>query len=298
MQKITPNLWFKRNAKEAVEYYLSIFPKGKIISISYYPTEGLLDFQKEFAGKELAICFELLGYQFVAINAGDEFTPTPANSFIIRFDPSRDKNARDTLKKMWSELSNSGKVMMPLEKYFFSDLFGWVEDKYGFSWQLILTDTPEETSPTIVPALLFTGDKPQAEQAIRFYETVFKNYKVNQILYYDAVESPEMKGMVMFSEFTFENQRFVAQDGGSSHKFGFTEALSYNIACKGQAEIDYYWEKLTADGGEESVCGWCKDKFGLSWQINPENIEELMLAPGARDKLLQMKKIDIHKLQN
>ncbi len=152
MQKITPNLWFKGNAEEAVQYYLSVFPEGKIVTTSYYPTEGLLDFQKDFAGKVLAIYFELFGQSYVAINAGDNFT--------------------------------------------------------------------------------------------------------------------------------------------------FNEAVSFNISCKDQAEIDYYWDALTKNGGAESVCGWCKDKYGLSWQINPENIENIMLKPGAWEKLLSMKKIIITELAN
>ncbi len=150
-QKITPNLWFKGDAEEAVNFYLSVFPEGKIHTTSYYPTEDLLDFQQDFAGKPLAIYFELMGQEFVAINAGPEFT--------------------------------------------------------------------------------------------------------------------------------------------------FTEAVSFNIACKDQSEIDYYWDKLTSDGGAESQCGWCKDKYGLSWQINPERIEEMMLRPGAWAKLLQMKKIIIKDLE-
>lgn len=293
MQKITPNLWFKRNAKEAVEFYLSVFPDGKIISTMYYPTEGLLDFQKPFAGKPLAIYFEIMGQEFVAINAGDEFTPTAANSFMVNFDPSRDVKAKEHLEIMWSKLIDGGKSLMPLQKYDFSELYGWVEDKYGYSWQLILTDPQGEPRPFIIPSLMFTGDKPQAEKAIHFYQTVFKNAKVGQIHHYDADKMPNMKNMVMFSEFTIENQWFVAMDGGSAHNFTFNEAVSFNISCKDQAEIDYYWEKLTSDGGEESQCGWCKDKYGLSWQVNPEKIEKMMLKPGAWEKLLNMKKIII-----
>ncbi len=147
MQKITPNLWFKGNAEEAVQFYLSVFPDSKIISTAYYPEEGLADFQEQFAGKVLTIEFELFGQRFMAINAGPEFS--------------------------------------------------------------------------------------------------------------------------------------------------FTEAVSFNIACKDQKEIDYYWDKLTSDGGEESVCGWCKDKYGLSWQINPANMETLMNKPGSFAKMMEMKKIII-----
>ena len=96
--------------------------------------------------------------------------------------------------------------------------------------------------------------------------------------------------------FELYGQKFTAINAGD--EFTFNEAVSFNIACKDQAEIDYYWDKLTANGGTESVCGWCKDKYGLSWQINPENIEGLMLRPGAWEKLLQMKKIVIEEFKN
>jgi len=149
MQKITPNLWFDGNAKEAVDFYLSVFPDGKIISTSHYPNsteEGLADFQLDLAGKALAIEFEVGGMHFTAINAGPEFK--------------------------------------------------------------------------------------------------------------------------------------------------FNEAVSFAIACKDQAEIDYFWGKLSVVP-EAEQCGWCKDKYGLSWQIIPENMEELMKKPNAFVTLMQQKKIVI-----
>jgi predicted 3-demethylubiquinone-9 3-methyltransferase (glyoxalase superfamily) len=145
-QKITPNLWFDGNAKEAVDFYLSVFPDSKITATSYYPTEGLADFQKALAGKELTVEFELSGNRFVAINAGPEFK--------------------------------------------------------------------------------------------------------------------------------------------------FNESVSFSIPCADQAEIDYYWEKLSKVP-ESEQCGWCKDQYGLSWQVVPANMEELMKRPGAFPKLMEMKKLVI-----
>ncbi len=149
MQKITPNLWFDGNAKEAVDYYVSVFPDGKIINVVNYPNsaeEGLADFQLELAGKVLTVEFELGGTQFVAINAGPEFT--------------------------------------------------------------------------------------------------------------------------------------------------FNEAVSFSVPCKDQAEIDYYWEKLSAVP-EAEQCGWCKDKYGLSWQIVPEDMDKLMQKPDAFKTLMKQHKIVI-----
>ncbi|MDB5186935.1 MAG: yteG [Candidatus Saccharibacteria bacterium] len=145
-QKITPNLWFDGNAKEAVDFYVSVFPDSKINSTSYYPTEGLADFQKDLAGKELALDFELSGNRFVAINAGPEFK--------------------------------------------------------------------------------------------------------------------------------------------------FNESVSFSIECADQEEIDYYWEKLSKVP-ESEQCGWCKDQFGLSWQVVPENMESLMQRPGAFANMMKMHKIVI-----
>lgn len=146
MKKITPNLWFDGNAKEAVDFYLSVFPDSKIVSTEHYPTEGLADFQKDMAGKVLTIEYELSGNPFVAINAGPQFK--------------------------------------------------------------------------------------------------------------------------------------------------FNESVSFSIPCQDQEEIDYYWEKLSTVP-ESEQCGWCKDQYGLSWQVVPENMEELMKRPKAFEKMMDMKKLVI-----
>jgi predicted 3-demethylubiquinone-9 3-methyltransferase (glyoxalase superfamily) len=146
MQKIIPNLWFKGNVQEAIDFYLSVFPGSRIVATTHYPREGLADFQQKFAGKVLTIDFVLFGQRFTAINAGPEFT--------------------------------------------------------------------------------------------------------------------------------------------------FNEAVSFLIACKDQEEIDYYWSRLS-DSPENEQCGWCKDKYGLSWQVIPENMGELMGRPGAFETMMKMKKITI-----
>lgn len=289
MQKITPNLWFNGNAKEAVDYYLSVFPGSKQSSVAYYPNEGLADFQKDMAGKELTVDFELFNHQFTAINAGPEFTPNPSVSFIIGCE------TKDEINSLWEKLSSGGKARMPLDAYSFSEWYGWIQDKYGVSWQLILVKPEGEERPKVVPSLLFVKEKNgKAEEAGDFYVRVFKDSRKGSVVYFEeSTEMGQKKGDVMFSEFMLEHVWFAAMDGGNTHDFDFSEGVSFLIACRDQEEIDYYWEKLTEDGGQESVCGWLKDKYGLSWQVVPANMEELMKKPNAFASMMKMRKIVI-----
>src|SRR3989344_4793822 len=134
-RKITPNLWFDGNAKEAVDFYASVFPGTSVIATSHYPKskeEGLADFQLNMAGKILTIDFEIMGFRFVVINAGSEFTPNPSISFFITLD------SKEEIDTIWNKLKDEGKELMALSKYPFSEYYGWVQDKYNVSWQLIL----------------------------------------------------------------------------------------------------------------------------------------------------------------
>lgn len=149
----------------------------------------------------------------------------------------------------------------------------------------------------ITPFLWFDN---QAEEAARFYCSIFKDSKLlNVARYGDAGPGP--KGSVMIAEFQIEGQKFVALNAGP--RFKFTEAISFVINCETQGEVDYFWEKLTADGGAESMCGWLKDKYGLSWQVVPTILAELMAdkdatkAQRVMQAMLQMKKIDIPTLK-
>ena len=292
-QKIIPNLWFNRNAKEAAEFYVESFPQGLIKSIEYYPSEGLQDFQKDFAGKELTVEFELGGYSFVGINAGSEFEKNPSISCFVNFDPKSDEKAREHLDDLWNRLIDGGTALMDVGEYDFSKRYGWVQDRYGMSWQLILTNPDGEDRPFIAPSFLFTSDKTnKAEEAINYYLDVFKDSRMGSLYRYEEDMGPANKGSLMFADFAIGNQWFAAMDGGAEHDFTFNEGVSLSISCKDQDEIDYYWSKLSSSP-EDEMCGWCKDKFGVSWQIVAENMYELLGKPGGFEKMMEMKKIVI-----
>jgi len=295
-QKITPNLWFDHNAKEAVDFYVAAFPDSKITATEFYPEsaeQGLADFQTDMAGKELVVSFELGGLGFSAINAGPEFKFNPSVSFFVNFNPAQDDQAAAHLDALWEKLADGGEVLMPLDSYPFSQHYGWVKDRFGLSWQLILTDAAEDPRPFIVPSLMFSQQNTNnAEQAMNYYLSVFKDSKPGIMARYPEDAGTVKAGSLMYADFNLAGQWFAAMDAGNEHHFSFNEAVSFAVSCQDQAEIDYFWDKLSAVP-ESEQCGWCKDKFGLSWQIVPANMGELMSKPGAYAKMMQMKKLVI-----
>ncbi|MES3004829.1 MAG: VOC family protein [Patescibacteria group bacterium] len=295
MQKIVPHLWFDKEAKEAAEFYVSVFPESKITS------------SKVIKGTPSGDCdimsFNLWGLGFMSISAGPYFKLNPSISFMVNFDPSVNANASEILESVWNKLIDGGQIMMPLDKYPFSEKFGYVEDKYGVSWQLILTNPNGEPRPNIIPTIMFVGDVcGKAEDATNFYLSIFKNAKIGTVQKYGPGQEPNIDGTIMFSDFTLENQWFVAMDGAGPHNFAFNEAVSFIVNCETQEEIDYYWEKLSAVP-EAEQCGWLKDKFGLSWQIVPTEMNAMMESGDAEktkrvtEAFLKMKKFDIAKLK-
>jgi len=295
MQKITPHLWFDKEAREAAEFYTSLFPDSNVTNITTLHDTP--------SGDSDIVSFELAGQSFMAISAGPLFKFNPSVSFFINFDPSRDKDARNNLDRMWERLSEGGTALMPLDKYPFSERYGWVQDKYGLSWQLILSDSEGEERPFIVPSLMFVGDVAgRAEEAINHYLSVFKNSKMGAIARYGPEQEPDPEGTVMFADFMLEGQWFAAMDSAYEHNFAFNEAISFLVDCNSQEEIDTYWERLSAVP-EAEQCGWLKDKFGVSWQISSAALRE-MLTKGTREQVdrvtqafLPMKKLDVAELQ-
>ncbi len=294
-QKIIPHLWFDKQAKEAAGFYVSLFPESKITSTTTLHNTP--------SGDSDIVSFELAGYQFMAISAGPLFKINPSISFFLNFDPSKDKNARNNLDIVWDKLSQGGTVLMPLDKYPFSERYGWIQDKYGLSWQLTLSNPEGEERPFIIPSLMFVGKvSGKAEEAINFYLTVFKNSKRGTTARYPKGMEPDREGTLMFADFMLENQWFTAMDSAREHSFAFNEAISLMVFCDSQEEIDYYWEKLSAVP-EAEQCGWLKDKYGVSWQVTPTILHEMMRngSPEQIDRVTQaflpMKKFDIAKLE-
>ncbi|MFL7837787.1 MAG: VOC family protein [Candidatus Promineifilaceae bacterium] len=290
-QKIVPHLWFNKEAQEAAEFYVEAFGLDSKMS-------DLTMLHDTPSGDAAVVSFQIWGYEFMAISAGPLFKFNPSISFMVNFDPALDKDAREHIDEVWDRLSQGGIPLMPLDAYPFSERFGWIQDKYGVTWQLIYTNPEGEERPLIIPSFLFVGDVcGRAEEATDYYLSVFKNSRRGALQRYPAGVEPDQEGTIMFTDFQLEGQWFVAMDSAHEHNFAFNEAISLMVKCEDQTEIDYYWDKLSAVP-EAEQCGWVKDQFGVSWQIVPANMGELLAKNPEKvtPVMLEMKKIVISDL--
>jgi predicted 3-demethylubiquinone-9 3-methyltransferase (glyoxalase superfamily) len=288
MQKITPYLWFDKEADEAAKFYATVFKDSKIDNTTkLYGTPS---------GTVNLVTIELLGQEFTLISAGPLFKFNPSISFLVAF------KTKEEVEASWKKLSEGGMALMELGEYPFSKRYGWVQDKYGLSWQLMFADK-YEVKQNITPTLMFVGNQcGKSEEAINFYATVFHNSKVGDILRYRIGEDPDKEGTIKHAAFMLEGQEFAAMDSARVSGFSFNEAISFIVHCKTQEEIDYYWGKLSADPKAEQ-CGWLKDKYGISWQIVPTVLTEMLKDKDHKkvervtDAFLKMKKFDIEELK-
>ncbi|MEP7109480.1 MAG: VOC family protein [Ferruginibacter sp.] len=272
---IFPCLWFDGQAKEAADLYCSIFSNSKITAES-----------------PMVVKFEIEGTVIMALNGGPMFKINPSISLFVTC------QSNEETERIWNRLLQGGKEMMPLNKYPWSEKYGWVVDKFGMTWQLMLGELPK-TGQKIIPSFLFVGKQyGKAQQAIELYTSLFPNSQIHTLQTYVAGES-QAEGNLKFGHFTLNQNLFAAMDGFGQHEFEFNEGVSLVVECETQEEIDNYWDILTNDG-QESMCGWLKDKFGVSWQIVPKIIGSLMTDPEKAQKVMQaimkMKKLDIETL--
>jgi predicted 3-demethylubiquinone-9 3-methyltransferase (glyoxalase superfamily) len=275
-KSIYPCLWFDDQAKAAADFYCSVFPHSKITSES-----------------PMVMNWELYGQKFMGLNGGPLFKPNPAISFFVTCESNEEVDA------IWNKLKEGAKIMMSLDSYDWSDYYGFLEDQFSVSWQ-IFKGKLSDVNQKIVPCFLFTDAHfGKANEAVQFYTSIFPHSKIDGILFYDEIEMPG-KEIIKHSQFVVDGNVFMAMDGAGNHNFSFNEGLSFVVTCDTQEQIDYYWNAIIKEGGQESKCGWCKDKFGVSWQIVPAILGKLMSdpekAPRVLQAFMQMTKFDIETL--
>ncbi|MEZ4996011.1 MAG: VOC family protein [Bacteroidales bacterium] len=270
---IYPSIWCDNNAREAADFYISVFPETKVSDEN-----------------PVVVMLEMSGQRLMLINGGDMFRPNPSISLMYL------TASQGEVEEIYSKLVAGGKAMMPLGEYPFSKKYGWVEDRYGVSWQLY-TGEEEHIIQKLVPTLMFLGrNNGKAEEAVGFYTSVLPDAQPRGMLRYTGAEG-EVAGNIQHGEFMISDYLFMIMDSSMSGEFNFTEGVSLVVECDTQAEIDIFWNVLTSAGGEESMCGWLKDRYGVSWQIIPTMLPALMASsPRVTEELLKMKKLDIRKL--
>ncbi|WGK69484.1 VOC family protein [Candidatus Haliotispira prima] len=298
---IIPHLWFDSQAVEAAEFYCSLFPDSGIISKSVIKETPSGDCDR--------LSFVIWGQKFEAVSAGPYCALNPSISLMINFDPlffqdckNPEKAARDKLSGIWSQLRDGGRTLLELGEYDFSKFYGWVQDRYGLTWQLILTDPGGDPRPPVMPSFLFVGDNcGRAEEAGRFYQSIFPSSKEGMTVHYSAGMEPDSEDTVMFSDFQLGETWLTAADSAFNHQFRFNEALSLIIPCQDQDEINYFWNALSAVP-EAEQCGWLKDKYGVSWQVVPQDLHNMIAEGNDNQKravtkaFLKMKKFNLAEL--
>lgn len=293
MQKIMPCLWFDTQTEDAMTLYSAGFPDSRINLIKRYP-DGIEEGPMAgMGGKVLTAIFELAGQPFMALDGGPQFKFTPAVSLFVN------AASADELDRLWNKLVDGASVLMPLQAYPFSEKFGWLVDKFGLSWQINLGRRAQK----ITPFLTFVGAQHgKAEEAIHFYTSLFKNSRIEKIERYGAGEEGGTEGTVKHAVFQLDGNDFMASESSYAHDFTFNEAISFYVECQTQEEVDHLWNNLSAYP-EAEQCGWLKDKYGVSWQIVPKQLGELLEDPDPEKSgrvmqaMLQMKKLDIAGLQ-
>jgi len=275
---IYPCVWFDNNGTEAAQYYCSVFPNTKIITDT-----GMVQM------------LSVNGQHLMFLTASPIFSPNASISFLIA-----NEDEAET-ERLFHELSKEGIALMPLDSYPFSKKYGWVRDRYGITWQLY-TGERGDTDQYFVPTLMFVHKQNgRAKEAISFYTGLFPGSKTEGIMEYDGAE--DTKGNVQHAHFSISGYTLACMDSSYPHQFSFDEGISMVVLTKNQEDTDHYWNNMTNDGGEESQCGWLKDKFGVSWQIVPRRLPELMNQPDKEkakkvtDVMMKMKKIVIADLE-
>lgn len=272
--------WHDGTAEDAAQLYLGLVPNSSITSVS----------RAQPGGPALVVEVSLDGFPLALLNAGPMFRPNPSISLFMT------RRSESEVRTIFAGLKEGGKILMDLDTYPWSPLYGWVEDRYGMSWQVGVV--PEGASPSTAPALLFGGPLAgKAEEAQTLYASLLTGGKLGFV-----ARSEENTGLVLYSEMELPGGKIIAMDSPYPHDFAFTEGMSLLVKAEDQAETDRLWDGFIADGGQASRCGWLKDKYGVSWQIVPKGFLELMFGvpervPRMMEVMMAMDKLDINVLR-
>ncbi|WP_295011814.1 VOC family protein [uncultured Microbacterium sp.] len=297
-QRIIPNIWCDRTAEEAGAFYETVFDGARSRVVARYPTEGLPDFQKGFEGLPVVVDVTLDDdFRISLINAGAEYRPTPGISLLVNVDPGRfggdEQAARAWINHAWTLLAEHDRVIMDIGEYSFSPLYGWVEDQYGVSWQFKLLRPDADPIARYMPMLTFGADsRDEAPQALALYTSTFPDAEVGRILDYVVSGTGEE---IVYTEFRLAGQQLSMMASPEDVEASFTPGVSLLVRCDGQEEIDRLWEALSAVPDAEA-CGWLVDRFGVSWQIVPADLDALLARPGVYGRMLRMTRIVIADL--
>lgn len=278
---IFPCLWFDTEGNAAAKFYTEIFG-GKIT----VDTPSVIN-------------FELFGQRFMILNAGPQFEKNASISFMVLCE------TEDEVERFWKPLADGGMVLMELGEYPWSKKYGWVRDRFGVTWQVFLGEKQGEQR--IIPTMMFIHQNDgKAMQAMEFFTQIFQDSKIGGVMKYgeEGNETHDIAGNVQHAHFEIDGYSFFCMDNSYDHKFDFNEAISIVVMTDDQEETDHLWNSLTANGGRPSMCGWLKDQYGVSWQIVPKKLIELMnhsdlfRAKKVVEKMMTMQKIDIADLEN
>ena len=291
MKRIVGNLWFNEGADEAVELYTSLFEDSAVGQRLSY-TEAGREIHGREPGSTMTIDFSLAGCDLVILNGGPYVQLNPSASLAVGCTSPQE------VDRLWEALSPGGKTLMELDEYAWAPRYGWLQDRFGLSWQISYAggDAPEKT--TVNPSLLFVGDAyGKAREAMEFWTSVIEDSRIER-----AEPRPEDPDAVLWAQFVLAGNVYTAMESDLEHDFEFNEAFSLMIECENQDEVDSFWE-LLGEGGKRGPCGWLKDRFGVSWQVVPIALNQMMRdgdpeqVRRVTDCFMKMEKLDIAELE-
>lgn len=287
MQRISAHIWYNTEAKEAAALYASLFDNSRVKNVTTISGTP--------SGDCDMVMFDLANQEFMAISAGPYFKLNPSISFFVEFDNE------EKIERVWNELIEGGKALMPYNTYPWARKYGWLQDRYGLSWQLSLGEQ-NRAEQKISPLLMFTNEVAgKAHEAMAMYASIFPDSRIDMAIPYSRDDGDD-EGFIKHARFTLAGQGFMAMDSSIPHDLSFNEAVSFVVTCESQEEIDTYSDRLSAVP-EAEQCGWLKDKYGVSWQIVPSVMGKMMTS-GDKERFsrvtqafLKMKRFNIKALE-